>query len=100
MRLLTLLTLVCCLLIGCASGVMPTPEPPLKLLPPPNLTTAPLVLPQPASGQVPDLEANHLAVTRAYHLLASQMCQLLSYLQASPNECHPWMKSTTSKPAP
>lgn len=87
MRLLTLLTLACCLLTGCASGVRPTVDEPIKTAPPPNLTAPPQPLPQPESGQMRDLEANHTQVAKAYHLLASQMCQLLGYLQINHPEC-------------
>lgn len=87
MRLPILLTLVCCLLIGCAHGARPTPEEPLQTAPPPNLTMPPQPLPQPDSGRMRDLEANHREVARAYHRLASQMCQLLAYLQIKPPEC-------------
>lgn len=87
MRLLTLLTLACCLLIGCASGVTPMTDAPIKVPPPPNLTAPPQPLPQPLSGRMPDLEANHLAVTKAYHLLASQLCLLLAWLEV-PRDDH------------
>lgn len=88
MRLLILLTLACCLLTGCALGVRPMPETtPVRTSPPPNLTTPPRQLPQPQTGQMRDLEANHRQVTKAYHLLASQMCQLQAYLQIDHPEC-------------
>lgn len=87
MRLLILLTLAFCLLTGCASGVTPTPEEPIRTSPPPNLTAPPRQLPQPETGHMRALEANHLQVAKAYHLLASQICQLQAYLQINHPEC-------------
>lgn len=90
MTRLLMLTLACCLLTACAAGPMPTPAPELKVPPPPNLLAPPAPLPPPASGRVPDLEANHQQVARAYHQLASQLCRLLEFLEASPSECQAW----------
>ncbi|HCY15593.1 MAG: hypothetical protein A2Z93_06285 [Curvibacter sp. GWA2_64_110] len=88
MRLLTLLMLACFLMTGCAFGGPQTPDSkPVKTEPPPNLTAPPQPLPQPDSGRMRDLEANHLQVSKAYHLLASQMCLLLAYLQINHPEC-------------
>lgn len=87
MRLLTLLTLACCLLSGCASGVTPMLEEPIKVPPPANLTAPPQPLPQPASGQMRDLELNHRQVAKAYHQLASQMCLLLAFLEINHDNC-------------
>lgn len=80
----TLLTIACCLLTACAAGPPQTPVPLINVPPPPNLLVPPLPLPAPASGRLRDLEANHLQVARQYHQLASQMCQLLLYLQVPP----------------
>ncbi len=60
---------------------------PIKVPPPPNLVMPPAALPQPASGRMPDLEANHRQVAQAYHLLAAQMCQLLAFLEV-PQRCN------------
>ena len=93
MRLLTLLTLVCCLLSGCASGVTPTLAEPLKVPPPPNLTAPPQPLPPPDSGQLRDLESNHRETARAYHQLAQQMCNLLAFLEINHDASKPWANS-------
>jgi len=62
--------------------VMQAPQiPPIKVPPPPNLLTPPQALPPPASGRVPDLEANHRQVAQAYHQMASQLCQLLAFIE-------------------
>lgn len=93
MKLLTLLILACCLTLGCAGGMPPTPDAsiqPIKVGPPANLTQPPAPLPAASSGKVPDLEANHQAVTKAYHLLAMQMCNLLDFLEASREQCKQW----------
>lgn len=89
MRPLTLLMAACCLLTACASGTLPMPDPdePVKTAPPPNLTAPPRRLPPARSGAIPDLEANHLAVAKAYHRLASQMCLLQAYLEIRHPEC-------------
>lgn len=85
------LALVSCLLLGCAAGLQPTPDPsltaPVPVPPPASLLTPPPPLPPPRSGRLGDLEANHLEVTRRYHQLASQLCQLLAYLQAPVSGC-------------
>lgn len=93
MTRLTLLMVACCLLSACAAGPTPMPVSPIKVPPPPNLTAPPAPLPPPASGRVPDLEANHLQVTRAYHQLASQLCRLLEFLEQAPSECQAWRKA-------
>lgn len=90
MTRLLLLMLASCLLIACAAGPTPMPAQPLKVPPPPNLTAPPAPLPPPASGRMPDLEANHRQVARAYHQLASQLCGLLAFLEAEPDDCKAW----------
>lgn len=90
MTRLTLLMLACCLLIGCAAGPTRMPASEIKVPPSPNLTAPPPPLPPPASGRVPDLEANHRQVARAYHQLASQLCRLLAFLEVEPTECKAW----------
>lgn len=92
MTRLLLLMLVCCLMTACAGGPprTPAPVPELKVPPPPNLLSPPAPLPPPASGRVPDLEANHQQVARAYHQLASQLCRLLEFLEQAPTECQAW----------
>ncbi|MES2946225.1 MAG: hypothetical protein V4772_25425 [Pseudomonadota bacterium] len=92
-RLLPLLILAACLLLGCASGTTPTPDALIQSIPippPASLTQAPPQLPPAASGQLADLEANHLQVTRAYHQLAARMCNLLAFLEISRDECQHW----------
>lgn len=96
-RLLPLM-LASCLLTACAAGPMRTPAPELKVPPPPNLTAPPAPLPPPASGRVPDLEANHLQVARAYHQLASQLCRLLEFLEAAPSDCQAWRHEPSTQP--
>lgn len=77
--------LAICLLSACASGVQPTP-PALEQLPAirpqASLLQAPQSLPQPANGSLPELEANHRQVAKAYHLLAAQLCSLLAFLES------------------
>lgn len=93
MRPLTLLIAVCCLLIGCSAGMPPMPEEPVKTQPPANLTAPPQRLPPAASGKVPDLEANHRLVAKAYHRLASQMCLLQAYLEIFHDECRAFLSA-------
>lgn len=89
-----LLIAACCLLSACAAGIQPTTVEPIAVPPPANLLMAPLPLPPAPSGQMPDLEANHRAVAKAYHQLAAQMCSLLAFLQIDTGQdCTPWMKS-------
>jgi hypothetical protein len=93
MRLLTLSILACCLTLGCAGGMLPMPDAsiqPVKVDPPANLTQAPQALPPLTSGEGPQLEANHRAVAKAYHLLAKQMCNLLEFLEVNRDDCKPW----------
>lgn len=92
MRPLTLLMLVCCLLSGCAHGPMPTPPAPIEIPPPANLTSPPQQLPQPSSGQMRDLEANHLQVAEAYHQLAAKYCGLLAFLEINHDACRFWLE--------
>jgi hypothetical protein len=86
-----LMMLAASVLMGCAAGPQPMPDlsvtKPVPVPPPPNLLTPPPTLPPPRSGQLTELEANHREVARLYHQLASQMCQLLQYLQAPTEGC-------------
>jgi len=97
MTRLTLWMAACCLLAACAAGPQPTlvplaPEPPLTVPPQASLLVPPAPLPQPTSGRMRDLEANHLQVARAYHQLASQLCGLLLHLKQPVAEpCRPWL---------
>lgn len=97
MRHLTLSILASCLLIACASGPTPTvavavtAPPPIKVPPPASLTAPPPPLPDPASGRMLDLEANHRETARQYHLLASRFCSLLAFLQVPADDgCKPF----------
>lgn len=92
MRRLLLTITTCCLMSACSSGGPRMPEEPITVPPQANLTAAPKLLPQPRSGRIQDLEANHRDVAKAYHQLASQVCRLLQYLQADSEECKPWTK--------
>lgn len=91
------LTLASCLLIGCASGppptqVLPAPQiPPIKVKPQASLTQPPQPLPNPTSGAMPDLEANHREVAKAYHQLAARLCSLLRNLEIEHRECLPYL---------
>ena len=87
MRHLLMQTIACCLMSACASGPPPTTAPEIVVPPQASLTTPPARLPLPASGRVPDLEANHRQVARQYHLLAARYCGLLAYLGITHNEC-------------
>lgn len=75
---------------ACNAGVQPTPDP-LRVPPPPNLTRAPDTLPQPASGRMPDLEANHRDVARLYFGLAAWFCGVLIAIDAMPTGCAPYL---------
>ena len=90
MRRLLLMTAMCCLMTACACGARPMPVDAIQVPPPANLTTAPQALPQPPTGRIQDLEANHRDVARAYHQLATQVCSLLAFLQMPPEGCEPW----------
>lgn len=90
MTRLPLLTIACCLMAACNAGVQPTPDP-LRVPPPPNLTRAPDTLPQPASGRMPDLEANHRDVARLYFGLAAWFCGVLIAIDAMPTGCAPYL---------
>lgn len=94
MRHLLITIAMCCLMTGCGSGVlrMPAPEA-IEVSPQANLITPPRPLPQPRSGEVAELEANHRQVAKAFHDLASQMCRLLAHLQLPTEGCEPWTKS-------
>jgi hypothetical protein len=94
MRRLLLTIAMCSLMTACGSGVLRTPDPDvIEVKPQANLTAVPKVLPQPPSGQIADLEANHREVAKAYHDLASQMCRLLAFLQLPTEGCEPWTKN-------
>ncbi len=93
MRRLLLTITTCFLMSACASGVLPTQDEPIQVPPEASLTAAPPPLPQPATGRIQDLEANHRDVARAYHQLASQMCRLLDFLQIKREGCELWTKS-------
>lgn len=102
LRLLPALAALC-LLASCASGPKPTPAPlpTVRISPPASLTQAPQPLPPlPPSPDLKALVENHVQTARMYHLLASQMCSLMTYLQAPTEGCEPWMKSTSNKPQP
>lgn len=75
---------------ACNAGVQPTPDP-LRVPPPPNLTRAPDTLPQPASGRMPYLEANHRDVARLYFGLAAWFCGVLIAIDAMPTGCAPYL---------
>lgn len=82
------------LLLACAAGPQPMPDPgvtqPLPVKPEASLLLPPRRLPgPPRSGKPEDLEANHRQVARVYHQLASQLCGLLIYLQAPTDGCPP-----------
>lgn len=83
-RLMPLLAALC-LLTSCASGLPPTPAP-IRIPPPAPLTMPPPRLPAPASARLADLVANHVEVARQYHLLATQLCGLLIWLQIPPSD--------------
>lgn len=93
---LTWIALASCLMLGCASGKRPMLdlEPALKIAPPASLAQAPAALPLALSGRWADLESNHRAVAKHYHLLASQHCQLLAFLEMHPPACNPWLVTT------
>ncbi|KLN54701.1 hypothetical protein VPARA_40050 [Variovorax paradoxus] len=94
MRRLLLTIATCCLMTACASGVLPMPDPdPIEVNPQANLIVPPRPLPQPATGEIQELESNHREVAKAYHNLASQMCRLLAHLQMPTQGCEPWTKS-------
>ena len=78
----------CCLMSACASGVRPTPEwmpqPALtlpKVMPQELALLPPRPLPQPANGEMLQLERNHRQVAKMYHELAAQVCSLLLFLE-------------------
>lgn len=101
MLIVALLTMLTSLLSACGFGApqtvaVPIVQEPLKVPPPANLLAAPRPLPQPENGQIKTLERNHLAVTRAYHQLATQTCGLLKYLSADPPSCNEWLKPTST----
>lgn len=93
MRRLLLPIAMCCLMSACAFGVTPTPADPIEVKPEASLTVAPRPLPQPPTGRIQDLEANHRDVAKAYHQLASQTCRLLAFLQLPTEGCEPWTRN-------
>lgn len=93
LRLLPTIT-TCCLMSACALGVPPMQDEPIRVLPEASLTAAPRPLPQPPTGRIQDLEANHREVAKAYHQLASQMCRLLDFLQIKREGCEFWTRSS------
>ena len=98
MRQLLTAALACCLLSACASGRQPTAVQPQITVPPPSsLLAAPQTLPQPANGQLPTLERNHLETARLYHQLAARHCGLLQWLAARPSGCAPWLGPATTE---
>lgn len=101
MRLLTPLMAACCLMSACALGPLPMPAREIPVPPPPNLLQPPPALPPPRSGQTRDLEANHRAVAKAYHLVASQLCQLLAFLeQPLEGQCLVYQRAAHAGAAP
>lgn len=85
---------MCSLMTACGSGVLRMQDQePIEVKPQANLTATPKPLPQPPSGRIDDLEANHRQVAKAYHDLASQMCRLLAFLQLPTEGCEPWTKN-------
>lgn len=94
MRRLLLTIAMCSLMTACSFGAQRTPDPDvIEVKPQANLTSVPKELPQPPSGQIADLEANHRQVAKAYHDLASQVCRLLTFLQLPTEGCEPWTKN-------
>ncbi len=49
------------------------------------------MLPQPASGRMPDLEANHRDVARLYYGLAARFCGVLAAIDSMPSGCAPFL---------
>lgn len=94
----TLLISVCCLLTACAAGpqqtlVQQAPQiPEIKVSPTVNLTRPPQTLPQPQSGEMRDLEANHRLVAEAFHKMAAQLCSLLQHLEIEHHECLSYLR--------
>ena len=87
MNRLTLSIAACCLLTACAAGPTPMPACPIPVPPPANLTASPQKLPPPKSGEMRDLESNHLQAAHAYHLLATRYCGLLQWLEINDDGC-------------
>lgn len=76
-----LLPLLAALTISaCAGGTMPTEGP--LLIPPAHLTALPPeTLPQPASGHLDDLEANHIETAGIYHRARERYKALVEWLE-------------------
>jgi hypothetical protein len=70
---------------------------PIQVPPPPSLLQPPPQLPQPASGRMPDLEANHREVAKAYHQLAAQLCALLTFLESATNDCDRYLSDQAAQ---
>lgn len=77
----TLLPLiVASMLTACAAGVQPTTAP--LLIPPAHLTEpAPETLPEPASGHLDDLLANHIETAGIYHRMRARFQGLIDWLE-------------------
>lgn len=85
MRKLTLLLMIAAsMLTACASGVPPMQT--LKLDPPMTDMQDCPPLAQPASGQMQDLLANHVATAREYHLCRALHKGLVDWLRATGND--------------
>ena len=101
-----LLMLAFCQLTACAAGPRPTlvqaaiDIQPIKVPPSANSTRPPPSLPQPQTGAMPDLEANHRQVAEAFHQLAAQLCSLLKYLEIEHRECLPYLQEPGGPDAP
>lgn len=76
-----LLAIAALMLTACAHGVPPTATP--KLLPPAGLTQDCGELPQPASGKAQDLLADHVKVTRMYHLCRERLRFLVEWMETT-----------------
>jgi hypothetical protein len=78
-RILRLLIVVLTM-AGCAAGSRPTAEP--ILLPPAHLTELPPAsLPDPESGQLDDLTANHIETAGIYHRTRERFKALVEWLE-------------------
>lgn len=69
------------MLTACASGGPPMPAP--RLPAPASLSEPCPDLPQPASGQLPDLLANHVETARRYHLCRERQRGLTEWIEAT-----------------
>lgn len=80
-RMLTLMLFAVLMMTACASGVPPTQAP--TLTPPEEELAMCPALPQPASGKLTDLLANHIATAEAYHQCRDRHRGLIEWLQAT-----------------